>query len=641
MRFVPPSPKPTSGTFKAACRVYVVQWLPVLAAFVLALMCSSLFTGGGAVFEEETVHLFQANTLMTGTLRQPYPVLAPWLSDSGLILHREAGWFAPVPPGHAVWLIPGVWAGISAVMSALAAAGTVFLMRLIGLRLRFPPLLLPVLMLASPFFLFLHGTLLPQTLGMFLATLFLWAYVRMLQTSGAAAGLVCGLAWGLLFLTHPWNAVLLGVPFGLHWLAQWARAWKSPLPWLRTLLFGVGILPGVLLLLFYFRELTGDSQTLAREVLHHSVNGWLPFQGGAEVRYDSPHSMRRGLSLLWRHVRLMDQWLFGTPRFTLLLWLGLAGHGWNRRWSPLLLGVTLVMFFGYVTWPQLDTTLGGPRYQATMLPFMMLFGALGMNQIWRKLDGVQSVRMFLFLFLGLWGALSSVEFLREKHDEVRDQLGAYFQMRDALESPDRPVLLFYRDPFPDANQARRLVGANDAGMDTRVLRVRAPLSQRPAIRDTFPERMAYTLEDETLELIPFAESFQDIERAGNDAHIAPGSGMNTEDGRTATGAEHQAGYLFYGWYPFLPPGRYEVRFDLRWEQIRTEAPTRLEVMADLGLTSLAATEITGGLTSTTLDFSLATGQQIEPRVVFGGSGTVHLRRVIVRRLGPLEPETSL
>ncbi len=622
-------------------RETVLRFLPAGLAFGLALLCAGLFSRGELSFEEETAYLFQANTLKSGSLRQAYPVLGAWLSESGLILNRDGGWFAPVPPGHALWLVPGVWAGVPGGMSALAAAGTVFLMTLIGVRLRFPSLLLPVLLLVSPFFLFLHGTLLPQTTGMFLSTLFLWAYIRMMQSPGTRGGPGCGLAWGLLFFAHPWNALLLGIPFGLHWLAQGARAWRTAVPWVRTLLFAVGLLPGVLLLWWYFRELTLDSELLAVEVVQHRVNGWLPFQAGSGGIPDGAQSMRRGLSLLWRHVRLMDQWLFGTPRFTLLLWLGLAGHGWNRRWSPLLLGVTLVMFFGYVTWPQLDTTLGGPRYQAPLLPFFILFGATGIHQIWRQLEGVQSVRMFLFLFLGLWGGLSSVEFLREKHGEVREQLGGYFQVQEALAASPRPVLLFYRDPFPEARDARRLIGANPGGMDSPVLRVRAPLSQRPGIRDAFPGRAALTLEDETAELIPFAESFQDIERAGYDAHLAPGSGENTPEGRSADSAAHQPGYLFYGWYPFLPPGRYEIRFDLRWEQIRAEQPTRLEVMADLGLTTLAFTEITGGLTSTTLDFALAEGQQIEPRVVYGGSGTLHLRRVIVRRLGPPEPQPPL
>lgn len=622
-------------------RVSGLRWLPVLLAFGLSLLCAVLFSRGGILFEEEGAYLFQANAFRRGSLRHPYPPLGAWLADAGLILHRESGWFAPVPPGHALWLVPGVWTGVPAVLSAVTAAGTVCLMTRIGMRLRFPSLLLPILMLVSPFFLFLHGTQLPQTTGMFLATLFFWSYLRMVQLPGSRGGVVCGCAWGLLFFTHPWNAVLLALPFGLHWLAQASRAWKTPSTWLRTLFFILGVLPGVLLLLWYFRELTLGSDRLAHEVVRHRVNGWLPYAAGGFPAPEDPQSMRRGLSLLWRHVRLMDQWLFGTPRFTLLLWLGLAGHGWNRRWSPLLLGVSLLMFLGYLTWPQLDTALGGPRYQATLFPFFLLFGAMGIYQIWRQLEGVQSVRMVLFLFLGLWGALSSVEFLRKKHAEVQEQLGEYFEVQNALAVSPLPVLLFYRDPFPDARPARSLLGVNPAGMESKVLRVRAPLMQRPGIRDAFPGRTALILEDATLALVPFTGSFQDLERAGNDAHLAPGTGENTPEGRTARSSAHLPGFLFYGWYPFLPPGQYEIRFDLRWEQIRPDQPTRLEVMADQGQKTLTSTEITGGLTSTTLGFALTAGQQVEPRVVYGGSGTLHLRRVLVRRLGPLEPESPL
>jgi hypothetical protein len=614
--------------------------MPVLAAFVLALAGPWLFTRGHLLFEQESVHLFQAHTLKSGQLRQAYPAVAPWLSDSGLILNRDAGWFAPVPPGHALWLIPGLWINFPYLMSALAAAGSVWFMTLIGLRMRFPPLLLPLLMLASPFFVFLHGTLMPQTLEMLLCTVFMWAYLRMTQSPGTGGGALCGLAWGLLYLVNPWNAALLAIPFFPHWLSILAHNRKSAAPWVRTLMFFIGLLPGVLLLTGYFRELSLNSGGLARDILQHRVHGWLPFQDGSTTPASDPHSMRRGLSLLWRHVRLMDQWLFGTPRFTLLLWLGLAGHGWNRRWSPLFLGVSVVMFFGYVTWPQLDSTIGGPRYQAPMLPFFIFFGAMGLNQIWRKLDSLPSVRKFLFLFLGLWGVLSSVEFLREKQSEIDEHYASFFQVQKALSALDQPVLLFYQDPFPDDRPQRSLFGANLRALDSEIFRLRAPLQQQAGIRDTFPGRYAVVLDDESLELIPFTGTFEDRERAGFDAHHAPGTGRNTEDGRVASSADHSPGYLFYGWYPFLPPGRYEVRFDLRWEQIRADAPTRLEVVSDFGLNILASTEITGGLTSTTLDFSVAEGQQIEPRVVFGGSGTVHLRRVILRRLGPLEPQPA-
>lgn len=622
-------------------RQTLLQALPVLLAFVLALICAQVFTHGQVLFEEEAVHLFQANTLRTGQLRHAYPVLGAWLSESGLILQRESGWFAPTPVGHALWLLPGVLISFPHLMSALAAALNVFLMTLIGKRLRFPTFLLPIMLLVSPFFLFLHGTLLPQTLGMLLGTLFLWSYIRMLQSPGVTGGFGCGLVWGLLFFTHPWNAVLLGIPFGLHWASQVYHYRASWLPWSRSLLFVLGALPGIVLLLWVFNALTQDSGALVEEVTRHRPNGWLLFQTDTAIPGNDSQTMRRGLSLLWRHVRLMDQWLFGTPRFTLLLWLGLAGHGWNRRWSMLLLGVTLAMFFGYLNWPQLDTTLGGPRFQAPLFPFFILFGAMGIHQIWRKLEGVQSVRMFLFMFLGLWVVLSSVEFLREKHEYVHEQFEAYFQVQAELQAMEQPALVFYRDPFPEQRQKRDLIGANPRGMNTPALRVRAPLDQRGAIRDTFPERMTLFLDDETHQLEIFQENFQDLVRLGSDAHLAPGTGRNTEDGRLADGFEHQAGYLFYGWYPFLPPGRYEIRFDLRWELIRAETPTRLEVMADSGKTKLVATEITGGLTSTTLSFSLPEGQQIEPRVVFGGSGIVQLRRVTLRRLGPIEPTTPL
>jgi hypothetical protein len=99
--------------------------------------------------------------------------------------------------------------------------------------------------------------------------------------------------------------------------------------------------------------------------------------------------------------------------------------------------------------------------------------------------------------------------------------------------------------------------------------------------------------------------------------------------------EDQPGYLFYGWYPYLPPGIYECRFDLRWSGVNADSPLRLEAMADLGSRSLGEQILAEGVEQTVIQFVISEALQVEPRVYFGGSGSVTLRGVSFTRIPAL------
>jgi len=167
------------------------------------------------------------------------------------------------------------------------------------------------------------------------------------------------------------------------------------------------------------------------------------------------------------------------------------------------------------------------------------------------------------------------------------------------------------------------------------LRLRAHPADRAAVSAAFPERSAFELE---LEGGPRLASFTGVppplRRTGANGHLAQGTAENDGDERVSDASRHLAGYLYYGWYLFLPPGRYEARFDLRWEQVRTEAPVSIEVATQLGLSILGHRSVAGGLTDTVVPFTLEQLTQVEPRVRFGGTGRVRLRSIEFVRLGP-------
>jgi len=73
---------------------------------------------------------------------------------------------------------------------------------------------------------------------------------------------------------------------------------------------------------------------------------------------------------------------------------------------------------------------------------------------------------------------------------------------------------------------------------------------------------------------------------------------------------------------------------LRWSEVDEDAPLRLEVMMREGQQSLGSLALDAGLDESVIRFSLSEAERVEPRVYYGGSGQVTLRRVILTRLAP-------
>jgi len=137
-------------------------------------------------------------------------------------------------------------------------------------------------------------------------------------------------------------------------------------------------------------------------------------------------------------------------------------------------------------------------------------------------------------------------------------------------------------------------------------------------------------------LDPVTVKWEGRVRAASNSHHSRGTGENEGESRVAMSGRDQAGFLFFGWYPYLPPGEYECRFVLRWSGVRPEAPVRLEVMTAQGNRSLVSRVLAAGLEETALRFRLEETRRVEPRVYFGGSGEVTLRRVEIRPVSDSE-----
>lgn len=616
------------------------QTVDRLIWFSLAFLLSQgLRTGVFAnrpLHPEEMSLLFQTRNFAEGRVAVPAGELDALLMREPLVVRTRRGWVSPHAPGHSVWMVPGFLLGNAGWMVAISAGLCVVLAYDTGRRLKLPHLLLPALWLLSPFFLFLHGTLMRETTGMLISAALLHRYIVWQQEGRWQTALTCGLLGTALIVTKPWASLWLFAPIAVH-------VWKGNLPrrpaaaWRGVALLAFGVILGILLTRGYNRNITGDGDVSPFSLLPNAF----PIGFGPGLGEVPDHSLIRGIRLMWRYFRLMDRWFLGAPRWSFFVWLGLAAHGWNRQWSGLLLGTVALMFVAHIPVGLSGQSPVGPLFQAEILPHLLLAGALGLSRIWRRGGAHPTRRRLGFLVLLTAAAVSSILFSLERMDRIGEEYAGLWEIERTLDRGSGQKLLLLPERLPFDAPYQELLVFNPLDVSARTLRVIARPEDRPAVAAAFPERTAFLLSGEPGAVLePWDQPFAGKRRPGSHGHLQPGSGENAGEHRIADEARHHAGFLYFGWYLFLPPGSYEVRFDLRWEQVNPARPLRIELAVNQGERVLAAREISGGLAETSLQVTLDTLTQVEPRVHFGGSGQINLRQISLHRLGPAEFPTS-
>ena len=609
-----------------------LHWVEMLLYAVLgAGMVFAVRTTGlrdALLLPSEGAHLFQAHAFADGRLARDPGGVAPLMRHPHLEPDGDGEWFSRFPPGHAAWLAPGVAAGHSRAMVPLAAALTLAGMYVLGWRLRLPRHLLSTLTLASPFFLWLHATVLPETTGMMLATGLLVFYVGGRQESNNLSLTLAALCWAGLYLVSPSMALCLAVPFGVDIWCVLNRNLRSPAHWRGVALIVVAASLGILTLAMVEHAQSGDGSVPA-EHIREAGEGWgfgprrTPARDGTLV----PHSLQRGFANLADQLRYLDTWLLGGFPGFLLVWLGLCAHGWSRRWSGLLLATWLTVALAHVAYWDPALSPVGPLHFAEILPFLLAAGGLGLSRIWRKLAARRPQRLALF------GAMAAVwlffalrvhlDLWVDFHSDTR-LLAAFHENTEAYPPP---LLVFLPEDARIGDPVLNTVALNPRGRQSAILALRAPVADRDALAVALPDRRALVFHPDSGNLDPHRGTFEGRHRVGANSHHSRGTGANNDTARIVDETKHTAGFLFYGWYPFLPPGEYECRFSLRWSGVDEARPLRLEIMTDQGTRTLASKTLGEGLDATTLRFTLEDVTRVEPRVVYGGSGEAVLRSV--------------
>lgn len=192
---------------------------PWMVAFFVTVVAATI---SWAVFEriphiaDSVAYHFQAKYLSTGRIYLPVPPEFSAFAFNNLHVEGDKLWSYGFP-GWPATLAIGMRLGVAWLVNPVLAGITILLLHALLSRLydrRFAHATI-ALLAVSPWYLFVSGSFMTHTLsGVWALTAFL-ALVKARETRGLPWALVAGAAFGALFLTRPFEAIVLGVVAGL------------------------------------------------------------------------------------------------------------------------------------------------------------------------------------------------------------------------------------------------------------------------------------------------------------------------------------------------------------------------------------------------------------------------------------------
>jgi len=595
-----------------------------------------------AITTDEHSYLMQAHQFAAGKLKYPYPGDHlhdyVWHRLSMVICDSEHGWFSRYPPGHALWLVPGVIINAPFVMPMAAAFISLCFLAGTARRLGISRPLILFLFAVSPFFLFIHATLLSHTTAFTAACAMLYGYVR--WHSGGVYGWAAfsGLSWSYLYLTRPFTAFLIGVFFGLHAVVTLLVRRRNKDVWIGVACFAGCAGVGIVLNMIYNYIMLGNPFT--PPYLFYNPKETLGF--GADAM---DHTIEKARQHFYDNVILWDHWMWGLPAGTLLLFLLLVLIGWSWVWTPIFLLIFIAFWTGYYFFHYPGPHEIGPGYYFEALPFAMLAAALGFQRLIG--GGIRKpVRFLVGLTILIMLPVFMIPFSREQvallREEFRERTKLYQVLRDA---PPNALVIFDH------------IGVDTIHYDNESMLMYFPkgLNGNPLVfpnfhqganvlSQLFPDRDVYRLQSDSIETLGVERwtppEITSPEIAINRFSLGVGKNAVDENGVIYRVAPRDgravSGLMAYGIYLLLAPGRYELECDVMvsGDPAQPAMPiVTVDVVGNLGRKVVWKKTVSeSGRQVVRGELVLDDFMQIEPRLFYHGRGKVELRSMHLRKL---------
>ncbi|MCS6771557.1 MAG: hypothetical protein NZ740_05980, partial [Kiritimatiellae bacterium] len=594
------------------------------------------------ITSDEASYVFQANNFLDGVIARPPPPFPDAFLHGMIVIHHEAGWFSRYPPGHPLWLIPGLWLGDVRVSAALAAAVAMWFLCAAATTLNISQALIALPLLLSPWFIFMYGTLLSHTSGLAATALLCWAYIRGQQRKSIVLLGSAGLAWSFLFLNRTYTAAWMAVPFGLDALIEWLRH-RSRDALARAVVFAGAAAIGPALYLIYNGLATGDP--LTPTYLFYDPDeapGFGPRRMEGEWLIHTPE---RGWRIFIENAKLLNRWWLGFEG-SLALAAILAVFGWSRRWSPTLLCATLAVWLGYIAfWYPGAPEAGGPVYWFETLAPLSLVAGMGFQRLWNGLNLRPALRIAAASLMGVTLAVNSLSFVRREAEARAPAQQARRELESTLAGlPRRSLVLLENFVFPPFHE----LAFNPKGLESEPIRALSQRAENSVLQRIFRDRPAFLIRgDHPLKVIPLdPPDFLVLSKEAKKFYSQTGTDLalgTSEVARVAREGQDREGWICFGSVFQVPAGRYRLIWTGECRDVPSSDPILFEWFEVGSAESLVRQAVSGNISPVLSEAVIELTNlvsQLSPCVTYGGKGFLALREVRLEEIRPSDADTA-
>jgi hypothetical protein len=391
-----------NGLVRIPRSVFLGSALLILAVFSI-WMAYGPFQGipKGA---DEAAYYFQSKIFASGNLAAPVPAVDEPMAHfpfRHFIFHQNR-WFIVYTPFHAILMAPLTGAGVAPLLGPLEG-----LLSLLGLYLlirlwagEFMARVSVILIMLSPFFLFMTTTFMAHNTNLMLVTWSLYMISRKAKGAGAGFSVAGGLLIGLAFATKPYPVIAWMIFITLAVVVNCRGRWFS-------ILAPAAAAAAVPFFLFLAANsyYTGDPLRTGYDMVRGGKligfgpeKAWFPEYG------DYAHTPLRGLMNLIRQIGVGSTIFLGWPFLSLVpILLSIRASLRERRIVWLYLPIMLIMILMWLHYcPAIDY---GPRHYFTLMPIAILLSAIGLREavrIGRDRSGVSGSNFVTSLILGFF-----------------------------------------------------------------------------------------------------------------------------------------------------------------------------------------------------------------------------------------------
>lgn len=484
-----------------------------LALTFLYFFCLTCFLSG-ALFHHvphvnDTINQYiHAKFLAAGKIVETSHPLKEFF-DSGWMIN-DGKWFSPYSPGHVLLLAAGHVVGLPWVINPLVGALTLVALFALGKQLYGKNVAMGavLLMCVSPFVVFMSSEYMNHSTALLFTVLFTHYFLLAEKTRRRHHALLAGAAFGMLFITRPYTALGIALPF-----IAWASC--SLVKSLRRHIRVYVLMAAAFSLFVAFHawwniKTTGDPLVTAYQYLLGPEH----MPGLGKKAFNDSYDLEDAKKILKMRLDSMNYMLFDWAIPSLLLVVLLFVTGCFTAADALLLGVYGGLLLAYFFF-QGRTEIFGPRYNYEASGSLILLTAVALSRLPRMLAMLKTAALEPTVIRG--AALATVaglvayafsDAIPWRYQQYGNHYweGNYDYYEDILQNTQKPALVFIytkpgSKPYWMGQHYFRVAFTLPPTPDSPVIFARDLGKRNTELMDYYPCRYAYMRDQNTLKLI--------------------------------------------------------------------------------------------------------------------------------------------